>query len=101
MKKNKTSEQEVQDLRELYKDERTEERIQEHLTNEHDVITEEDIANAPTGIVENKELHDRDAAPEHKDKKEELEEEAKLLAEKKIRPNDDPNVETPWNVLGS
>ncbi len=99
MKKNKTTEQEVQDLRELYKDERTEERIQEHLTNEHDVITEEDIANAPTGIVENKELHERDPLPE--DKKEELEEEAKMLKEKKIKDNEDPAIETPWNVLGS
>jgi hypothetical protein len=99
MKKSKTTEQEVQDLRELYKDERTEERIQEHLTNEHDVITEEDIANAPTGIVENKELHEREPLSENK--KDELEEEARLLKEKKVKPNEDPNVETPWNVLGS
>jgi hypothetical protein len=99
MKKNKTHEQEVQDLRELYKDERTEERIQEHLTNENDVITEEDIANAPTGIVENKELHDRDPLPE--EKKEELEEEERLMKEKKIKDNEDPAIETTWNVLGS
>ncbi len=99
MKKNKTSEQEVHDLRELYKDERTEERIQEHLTNEHDVITEEDIANAPTGIVENKELHDRNPLP--LEKKEEMEEETKLLEEQKIKDNEDPSIETTWNVLGS
>lgn len=99
MKKNKTEQQEVQDIRELYIDERTEERIQEHLTNEHDVITEEDIANAPTGIVENKELQEQ---PELSDeRKEELEEEDKELEEKKVKPNQDPSVETPWNVLGS
>jgi hypothetical protein len=73
MKKNASPAKEAQDIRELYIDERTEKKIQEHLTNEHDIITEEDIANAPTGIVEGKELADPEDLPE--DKKEELEEE--------------------------
>lgn len=99
MKKNASPAKEAQDIRELYIDERTEKKIQEHLTNEHDVITEEDIANAPTGIVEGKELADPGDLPE--DKKEELEEEEEILREKKIKKNDDPGVDTSWNVLGS
>ncbi len=99
MKKNASEESQTQDLRNSYIDERTEERIQEHLTNENDVITEEDIANAPTGIVEKKGIPDPEQLPEGK--KEELEEEEKLLEEKKVKNNEDPSIETPWNVLGS
>ena len=99
MKKNASPAKEAQDIRELYIDERTEKKIQEHLNNEDDVITEEDIANAPTGIVEGKELADPEELPE--DKKEELEEEEEMLEEKKIKDNEDPDVDTAWNVLGS
>ena len=99
MKKNASPAKEAQDIRELYIDERTEKKIQEHLTNENDIITEEDIANAPTGIVEGKELADPADLPE--DKKEELLEEEDLLEQKKIKDNEDPEVDTSWNVLGS
>ncbi len=99
MKKNASEEAQTQDLRNSYIDERTEERIQEHLTNENDIITEEDIANAPTGIVEKK--GSPDPAKLTEKQKETLEEEAKMLEEKKLKNNEDPAIETPWNVLGS
>ena len=98
MKKKTSQQTEVQDLRELYIDEHTEERIQEHLTNEDDVITEEDIANAPTGIVVGK-LLEPEELPE--EKKEALEEEIKMEEHKKVRDNEDPDIDTPWNILGS
>lgn len=99
MKKSNSPEKEVQDLRDLYIDERTEKKIQEHLTNEHDVITEQDIANAPTGVVEGKELANPEDLPE--EQQEELKEETEMLNEKKVKDNEDPEIETPWNVLGS
>lgn len=40
-----------QDVSARYLDERTKKRIHEHLANQHDQITEEDIKNASTGIV--------------------------------------------------
>lgn len=106
MKKNASEASQTNDLRNSYIDERTEERIQEHLTNENDIITEEDIANAPTGVVEGKELPgtidsestiESESSPSDDD---ELEDE-KLLEEKKVKSNDEPNIETSWNVLGS
>ena len=39
------------DIRSNFEDERTQARIQEHLNNEHDIITEEDIANIQIGAV--------------------------------------------------
>ena len=106
MKKNK-AEEEAQDLRDLYKDDRTEKKIQEHLTNENDIITEEDIANAPTGIAEGKELpdsrneddEDDDVDDDNDDDDEETDDED--LLDKKVKPTDQPDVDTSWNVLGS
>ena len=86
-------------MRNSYIDERTEKKIQEHLTNEHDIITEQDIANAPTGIVEGKEPIEPGNLP--KDKRKELEEADSVLEETKVKDNADPAIETSWNVLGS
>jgi hypothetical protein len=96
MKKNASAATETQDLRDLYKDERTEKKIQEHLTNENDIITEEDIANAPTGIAEGKTLPPEDLLESDQEDQEEEE----LLDQKKVKENDDPEVDTTWNVLG-
>ncbi len=86
-------------IRSLYEDERTQNRIQEHLTNENDVITEQDIANISTGIVhpENEIVIDikEDEANEDSVSKEE-----EILEEKKVRDNEDPEIGTPWNILG-
>jgi hypothetical protein len=100
MKKNASPSTETQDLRDLYKDERTEKKIQEHLTNENDIITEEDIANAPTGIAEGNELPRYDDLPTSEKELSKEEEEEEMLEKKKIKDNEDPGVETSWNVLG-
>ena len=100
MKKNK-AEEEAQDLRDLYKDDRTEKKIQEHLTNENDIITEEDIANAPTGIAEGKELPDADDDNADDDDTEDETGDDELLNKQKVKPTDQPDVDSSWNVLGS
>lgn len=65
-----------EDVSARYRDERTQRRIHEHLANEHDQITEEDIKNASTGIVvgmvgtpgvPHSDLADTNAVPEEKD----------------------------------
>lgn len=86
-------------IRSMYEDERSEKRIQEHLTNENDVITEEDIANLPTGIVQPSgeiviDIKDDGEADNTRQEDEEL------LKEKKVKDNEDPGIQTPWNVLG-
>ncbi len=99
MKKNASEESQTQDLRNSYIDERTEERIQEHLTNENDIITEQDIANAPTGIVDKTGMPDPEKLPV--DQKETSEEEDQVPDEKIVKNNEDPAIETSWNILGS
>ena len=77
------------DLGDQYKDERTEKKIHEHLNNENDVITEEDIANAPVG-------------PVHKEEREEEQDETtdkEKQPEEKLKDNTDPGIDTSWNVL--
>ena len=78
-----------EDLGDQYKDERTEKKIHDHLNNENDVITEEDIANAPVGLV-HKEPHPVESAGE-----------PKLPEENKVKDNEDPDIDTSWNVLES
>lgn len=87
------------DLGDQYKDERTEKKIHEHLNNEKDIITEEDIANAPAGPV-NKEgvTIPVDITEEKKD---ELKIEEDKKEEDKLKDNTDPGIETSWNVLES
>lgn len=107
MKKNK-AETDAQDLRDLYVDERTEKKIQEHLTNEDDIITEQDIANAPTGIAEGKEhpyaqlsqsiANEETSGDEIED--EDTDDDSNP-EDRKIKPNDQADINTSWNVLGS
>lgn len=100
MKRDPSATEGSQDLGDQYKDERTEKKIHEHLNNEKDVISEEDIANAPAGLV-NKDQQAKESPEElPESKKEELEEE-KELEEKKVKDNEDPGIETAWNVLES
>ncbi len=86
------------DIRSQYEDERTQNRIQEHLTNEGDVITEQDIANIATDIFEPGDepasgITNPDAVDEAQIEAEEV------LAEKKVRDNEDPEIGTPWNIV--
>ena len=80
-------------LGDQYKDERTEKKIQEHLNNEKDIITEEDIANAPVGIVNNEQPVAAAGTEAN------LEEEE--LKKPKVKDNEDPEIGTAWNVLES
>jgi hypothetical protein len=86
------------DLGEQYKDERTEKKIHEHLNNEKDIITEEDIANAPAGPV-NKNPAETVGIPEAT--KEDTSNGEQKIEEEKIKDNTDPGIGTSWNVLES
>ena len=85
----------------MHVDEVTKKKIQEHLNNEDDIITEQDIANINTGVGNESEnlamedLHDEDDSIDEKQKKEDEEE----VQEKKVNDNDSPAIETPWNIL--
>ena len=85
----------------MHVDEVTKKKIQEHLNNEDDVITEQDIANINTGVgneLENlamQDLQDEDDSIYDKEKEEDEEE----VQEKKVNDNDSPSIETPWNIL--
>ena len=83
----------------MYVDEVTKKKIQEHLNNEDDIITEQDIANINTGVGNDSEnlamqdLQDEDDGIDEEDEEE--------VQEKKVNDNDSPAVETPWNILGT
>ena len=95
MKRDPSANEGTPDLGDQYKDERTEKKIHEHLNNENDIITEEDIANAPVGLVNKIEEID---IPETK---QETVEEEKEQEKNKVKDNDDPGIDTSWNVLES
>ena len=84
----------------MYVDEVTKKKIQEHLNNEDDIITEQDIANINTGVGNDSEnlamqdLQDEDDSIDEEENEEEVQ-------EKKVNDNDSPAVETPWNILGT
>lgn len=82
-------------IRLQFEDERTRARIQEHLVNEHDVITEQDIANIQVGAG---------ATPQ--DVENIVTRENELMQNLSISKkndqgghNEDPTIETPWNIL--
>ena len=83
----------------MHVDEVTKKKIQEHLNNEDDIITEQDIANINTGVGNDSEnlamqdLQDEDDGIDEEDEEE--------VQEKKVNDNDSPAVETPWNILGT
>ena len=88
-------------IRSMYDDERTQNRIQEHLNNEDDVITEQDIANISTGIVNPGVVNEAEIANDEPSQEEELiREEDEDLKDKKIHNNEDPDIQTSWNILG-
>ncbi len=83
------------DIRSQFEDERTQARIREHLNNEDDIITEEDIANIQIG-----------AGATASDVENIVNRENQLMQNLEISKSndangdlDDPTVETPWNIL--
>ena len=102
MEKNSSSSSDHKDTRSLYVDERTQKKIHEHLNNEDDIITEQDIANVTTGIVMENESINLDVAENDIAEIEEIKENSdKDLEDKKIKNNEDADIDTPWNILGS
>jgi len=77
-------------------DEHTDKRIHEHLSNEKDSISEEDIRNVKTGV---------DAEPEEDitttGKPEIVNEGTEKPGEEIIKDNSDPEIDTSWNILES
>lgn len=94
-KNDNLPQQDENNIRSQFEDERTRARIQEHLNNEHDVITEEDIANIQIG-----------AGSTSEDVENIVNQENELTQELPInKKNDgdghreDPTIETSWNIL--
>lgn len=85
----------------LYKDEVTQKKIHEHLNNEDDIITEQDIANINTGIIQENHselivLTDLQEMPVNNSSKDEEE-----IEEKIVKDNRESDVDTSWNILGT
>jgi hypothetical protein len=71
----------------------TTKRMRDHISNENDVITTEDIRNAKTA--------DLDETPETTKAEDENAESNDELLKKKIRDNEDNDIDTSWNILQS
>jgi hypothetical protein len=99
MSKNESSPTNNKDISSLYDDERTQIRIHEHLNNEDDIITEQDIANISIGIVGDEEIRRLAEIQEKNDRP--VDYNSGEIEDKKILDNEDPEIETTWNILGA
>ena len=86
-----------QDGPKRFVDEETDKRNYEHLTNENDEITDQDIANVKTDVTE---MTEKAPSPS------EMPDESQLPNEDDSDDRDDDDskekgIETPWNILGS
>lgn len=87
-------------------DEQTNKRIHEHLTNESDRVSEEDIRNVKTDFSYNSPDNGRPTDTERsrigkekgKKGKKKIDENADT---DQIKDNSDPEIETSWNILES
>ncbi len=82
------------------RDERTAKKIHEHLVNEEDKISEEDISNIKTDFTGTADITGNETSNPGTESKEEKEEE-EMMEDEKIRDNTDPGVESAWNILES
>jgi hypothetical protein len=88
----------------IHVDEVTRKKIHEHLNNENDIITEQDIANINIGVGNENDsdnisllaLQEQESAGQT-----ENEEDREEVENKKVTDTESPAVETPWNILGS
>jgi len=71
-----------------FKDVRTKRRIHEHLSNKNDRISEEDISNVKTDFVEEDKTGSNDDSAK-----------GKLTGVEEKDTSQDPDIETPWNIL--
>ena len=74
----------------------TQKRIHEHLTDEKDIISDDDIKNVKTDLSI---VHGESNSVDNNSKDETTDE--KKLADKTITGNTDPGIETSWNILAS
>ena len=101
MLENTTSPSEYSSIQAMYHDEHTQKKIHEHLNNENDVITEQDIANIRIGIV-NDNSKDLDSLSQLQENDlNNTGTSTEELKDKKIKDNEDPEIDTAWNILGS
>ena len=88
-----------------FMDEKTNKRIHEHLTNENDHVTEQDIRNVKIGIDdsidENTPETPGEVSENSKGSGKSPEEEKKSPEEEKLKDNSDPEIESSWEVLES
>ncbi|MFT3910776.1 MAG: hypothetical protein QM737_15270 [Ferruginibacter sp.] len=78
-----------EDDKKPFSDEQTDKRIHEHLSNEKDEISEDDIRNVKTDqIIEN---NDDESMPD------------KLIGDdleiQKVKDNEDPEIDSSWDIL--
>lgn len=77
-----------------YVDTQTDKRMHEHMSNQNDEITEQDISNIKTDFdFDNPPLSVETSGDERQESDNE-----KVL-EKKVEDNDDSSIDTSWNVL--
>lgn len=77
-----------------FTDPQTDKRIHEHLNNESDQITEQDIKNVRTDVADPNENIRSTKMPPTKDIPEEEEKDSNELKD-----NNDPGIGTSWNML--
>ncbi|MEO5893493.1 MAG: hypothetical protein ABIQ31_24785 [Ferruginibacter sp.] len=80
-----------------FNDDQTDKRIHEHLANENDSISEEDINNVKTDVADKENIVSTSVAKEkssEKDANDESDEEGK-----KDKGEQENRIETPWNIL--
>ncbi len=78
-----------EDDKKAFNDEQTDKRIHEHLSNEKDEITEDDIKNVKTDVIAGD--NDNESTPD------------KLIGDdlemQKVKDNDDPEIDSSWDIL--
>ena len=78
-----------------FKDDQTEKRIHEHLTNEKDQISDEDIDNVKTNIAG----ETSNGSPQAAENKSPVNKQSETPGSTKKDDGEEPRIETPWNIL--
>ncbi|MEO6546666.1 MAG: hypothetical protein ABIN94_01655 [Ferruginibacter sp.] len=77
-----------------FNDDLTDKRVHEHLVNENDIISDEDIENVKTDVVDIENITSTKLPEEKSSENEESD-----AAEKKDEDDHGDRIETPWNIL--
>ena len=81
-----------------FTDEQTDKRMHEHIMNEKDVISEDDIRNIKTDMGQSDE-HQGNETHIAKEQAPKFEEENNKKQNEAVKDNDDPDIKTSWNIL--